>query len=241
IKILMMIFMTLDHVAYAFLSPRTASYMIMRFFGRMVAPTMCYLLVEGFIYTSSIKKYIKRMLLFALVSYWPFLFLSRPQVMLGRDSLFQMDFSMLFTLALCLVMLQGLELAERNLQEGFERLFMQFVIISAAIILSMPCDWHIFGPCYTAVFYLYRKDDVRCDLMVTLITLAVWYYSVRGWPAPLLTVLRYSWFCAGSLAVILIRRMYSHQTGSPKLKHAFYIYYPLHLAVIDLIKYIKIR
>ncbi|MBR0385675.1 MAG: hypothetical protein IJI05_03920, partial [Erysipelotrichaceae bacterium] len=131
IKILMMIFMTLDHVAYAFLSLRTPAYQIMRFFGRMVAPTMCYLLVEGFIYTSSRKNYIKRMLLFALVSYWPFLFLSHPKAMLGQASLFQKDFSMLFTLALCLVMLQGLELAERNLQEGFERLFMQFVIISA--------------------------------------------------------------------------------------------------------------
>ncbi len=241
IKLAMMLFMTLDHVAYSFLSITSPLYQIFRFFGRMVAPTMCCLLVEGFEKTSSRPRYLKRMLIWALVAYEPFIMMSMPSVMMGKASPVQPLFDMLFTLAICLVMLMGLEAAENMLLNGIEKKAVQLCWILLAMWLSQWCDWNYFAPLYVAVFYLAGSREWVKDLGTVFIGLAVWYYGVSSWQGSLGYILRYSWFNLGLFAVLIIRRIYSHQEGSFRLRHFFYGYYAGHLMVIDLIKYLLMR
>ena len=73
LKVIAVAAMFVDHFAAMFLVGLTAGrfgwvYYVCRFIGRMTAPIMCFFLSEGFIHTSSRKRYIERMALFALIS-----------------------------------------------------------------------------------------------------------------------------------------------------------------------------
>lgn len=89
LKIIAILSMFIDHFAASILyhgilipaapiSPGTPEWIIyqiydaMRFIGRIAFPIFCFLLVEGFFYTSNRKKYAIRLFLFAILSEFPF-------------------------------------------------------------------------------------------------------------------------------------------------------------------------
>lgn len=235
IKILLMAFMTLDHIAYSFLPFTTDLYQLFRFFGRMVAPIMCYMLVEGYHLTSSRASYLKRMLLFAGVSYVPYVLMMNSSIMLDMSEILQPDFNMLFTLSLCLLLLMALEQLEHS------SLTVKLAVTSLFCVLSLPCDWFVFAPCYVAAFYLFRHHKLFRDtltLLISLAQIAYSYYSVNLFIADALLAARYCWFSLGGLLIMFIESFYNHQQGRRQLKYLFYLYYPLHIAVIDIVKYI---
>ncbi len=82
------------------------TYQILRFVGRIAFPIFCFLLVQGFLHTRNLKKYLSRLFLFALISEIPF-DLALP----GR--LFAWEYqNVYFTLFLGVLALVGIRIAE---------------------------------------------------------------------------------------------------------------------------------
>ena len=64
--------MILTPIANIFMDPGTLLFTVLVDIGYLTAPVMCYLLVEGYHYTRSKKKYARRLAVFALISEVPF-------------------------------------------------------------------------------------------------------------------------------------------------------------------------
>lgn len=76
-------------------------YYICRNIGRFVFPVFCFLLVEGFFYTKSRMKYLRNLLIFALVSEVPFDLLLEEKIGFAGQNVF-------FTLAIALGVIWGI-------------------------------------------------------------------------------------------------------------------------------------
>ena len=161
IKMIAVICMVLDHVAYSFLSYTQPLFHIFRFLGRCTAPIMCYFLAEGWRYTHDKKKYILRMFIFGLISYLPYLAMARPSLLFGTASFWPIECDMQLTLTLCLAMLAGLDYAKARLDDLNSLALARLLIIFAACLLSTYGDWLYFAPLWVAGFYLYHDDEKK--------------------------------------------------------------------------------
>ena len=242
LKILLMIFMTMDHCAYAFLPISSWQFQIMRFFGRMVAPVMCYLLAEGFRKTADFRKYLARMLGFALLAHLPYLFLGHRNLMLHPSGILStVEFSMLFTLAVCLLMMKGFETVEKTDYSSTLKLAMNGLIEIIAVLATARSDWAGYAPLYVTACYFNHDDQKKCFLSMAFVSLLVYVDGYQGLlPRYGNNTFRYLLFETGMFASLILLKLYNHQRGRLNLKYAFYLYYPLHLAVIDLIVYYNI-
>ncbi len=76
LKIIAIITMLIDHLAagyYVYMPGYSSStYLAMRTIGRIAFPIFLFLLIEGYLKTRDVKKYMTRLFIFALVSEAPF-------------------------------------------------------------------------------------------------------------------------------------------------------------------------
>ena len=68
LKLIAIVAMVLDHIAVGFVAQTSVLYFIMRTIGKITAPIMCYFIAEGYFHTHNLKRYMLRLLIFALIS-----------------------------------------------------------------------------------------------------------------------------------------------------------------------------
>ncbi len=233
IKVIAIIAMTLDHIAYTFLPAETALHYIMHLVGKTTAPIMCFFLAEGFRYTHDKKKYFLRLLLFAAISqpvYYIFIFGSTPKNLLQYLS----SMNILFTLLLgfiCLLILMR------------EKLSMKVKIILTALTITFGQfgDWGYIIPIWTIIFFFFNKEKYMMPAAFIAATIII---------LPLTFLKYFDSFAAfsynyGALLALIPIQLYSGErdrSSSPLKKKInrwfFYVYYPMHMIVIFIIAHI---
>lgn len=76
LKLIAIIAMTVDHIAWAFVPFGSIAGQLMHVIGRLTAPIMCFMVAEGYYKTRNVKKYAIRLGIFALISHFPYVFFS---------------------------------------------------------------------------------------------------------------------------------------------------------------------
>lgn len=202
LKWIAIITMVIDHVGYVLFPEQIA----FRIVGRIAFPIFCFLLVEGFVHTKNVQKYMVRLLIFAFISEIPFdLAFSGKWFYFGYQNVF-------WTLFLGMLMLFLISKA------GNEKIWT--FIIAAGICTAaflMQCDYSAGGIAIIFILY-YFKDRPLIKYIVLALILIFGFGGIEA---------------AGLIAIIPML-LYNGRRG-PSMKYFFYLFYPCHLAVLVLI------
>lgn len=219
LKIIAMISMLVDHFAVVLLGNMIRGdaydivYRIMRLYiGRIAFPIFCFLLVEGFQRTGSRKKYAVRLFLSAFISEIPFDLAFYGKVWeIGHQNVF-------FTLGIGLLMMWGMEEAEKGCQSRWLAFFEKAVtfLLAAFAAELICCDYGAKGIIAIALLYLFRRSK-REQLIAGCVA--------------------FLWEITAPLAFIPVA-FYNGKRGL-KLKYIFYAFYPVHLLFLYFLNYFQ--
>lgn len=230
LKLLACFFMLIDHISQSamlyepwgvgfgglfnfWLEPRgqmIASIMVL--LGRIAFPIYCFFLVQGMFLTKDYRKYIGRLLTFGLVSELPFDFALFHGFTWQHQNVF-------FTLALGALMVLFLEKIRQHPKNTVLGLAMNFFVILGFVFLAefLRTDYGSAGIIAILAFYIFHFSRIKTVLMglIGFSFEAVLYGTVY-------------------LSLILIY-FYNGKKGRMN-KYFFYLFYPVHLGLIYLMR-----
>lgn len=125
--------------------------MILRAIGRIAFPIFCFLLVEGFLHTRNVKKYLIRLLIFAFISDVPFDLAFFAEIGLRHQNVF-------FTLFLGVSALACIDYVRHKDMDslgGFYKFLGKIGVVIAGVlggVASISCMVEIFGYILSAIF-----------------------------------------------------------------------------------------
>lgn len=173
LKVIALVSMTVDHIAYYLMEHGTLMYDLMRTVGRMAFPIFAFLLVEGYVHTRSVKKYTLNLFAFALVS-------DIPWWLLNHDN----THNVFFTLLLGLV---AIDLITRIGNKPLHWCVIMASICGNATWLHV--DYEYSGILLICAFHFFQPDKVTKCLLATLF---MYQYGIIGLWLGLAAILCYN-------------------------------------------------
>ena len=225
IKFIAIIAMTIDHIAWGFFPHYSLNALVlsMKIIGRLTAPIMMFFIAEGFYHTRNVKKYILRLFIFAIISHFAYAIAFDKDFIPFKNSIFDQ------TSVIWAFMVGLIALAIR--ENGTLKMWQKHIIIFPLIWIAFPADWS--APAALAVLYMgiyhgnFKKQMI--SLIVCIAAYAVIYAIFLDVVYGIMQML--------IVLAIPVLHQYNGQRGKWKgMKWFFYIYYPLHLVIIGLIR-----
>lgn len=214
--------MLTDHIAWCFVDTYSFLGQLMHVIGRITAPIMCYFIAEGFHYTKNVKKYLLRLGVFAVISWFPYVFMETGQLFLQY---FYMQ-SVIFTFFLGLLALAVIH--SESLSQPIKAIMLLIIFI-----LSLMGDWFYLAVVWIIIFDKYR-GNIKKQLLFFVIS-AVIMDSLFIVIIPLNELL----FQYGVLLAAIPLYFYNGKRGKGGSfnKWFFYVFYPMHMAILGFIKF----
>ena len=217
LKLIALVSMTVDHIGLL-LFPQ---YRILRVIGRIAFPIFAYMIAEGCRYTSSRARYFITIFLLGAgmqVFFW-----------ITRRSVYQ-HVLITFSMSLCLIFC----IQNARKRGGAWTVLSLLVFLGEAFLCLFPeklLPWRSFAVDYGLCGVLlpvliYAGRDRREKLLA----------AAAGLAALSLSMPALQWWCLLSLPLLAL---YSGERGTLRLKYLFYIYYPLHLIVLEGIRLLR--
>ena len=228
LKILAMALMLLDHL-WATVVPGNEW---MTCVGRLAFPIFAFMISEGYVHTSDFRKYAKRLLIFGLISEIPF------NLMSTGAFIYPFHQNVMFTLLLGLLSIRAIDKFKKDMKIKTGIFCILKVLLFLLIGTVGFVDYGAMGILVIIAFYVFR--DVKFGRLLQLLSLVLLFIVFfKGYQMVIPFAGREILFPRQGLGVLAMLpiSLYSGKKGadSKLLKHAFYWFYPVHMAVIYLI------
>lgn len=226
LKLIAIIAMTIDHIADLFypVFPAQPLPITLHLIGRLTAPIMWFFVCEGFHYTRNAKKYMLRMFIFVVISHFAYCFAFGINPIPFSTGIFNQT-SVMYPLFISVVIL-WLQYEEKSMNK-----YLKFAIVFVLIWSAFPADWSCIA--VLAIQHMYRK---RGDVKGQMIAIVFWvfFYGVISF---FFVSKVYALVLVGVLMVYPLLKTYNGEKGKAGwMKMFFYIYYPLHLIIIGILR-----
>ncbi len=209
LKWIAIVTMTVDHVG-VILYPE---FTVLRIIGRLSFPLFAYLLILGMESTSNLRNYFIRLFLFALISQVPF-FLALDYEPFGYLNIF-------FTLSFGLLFVHYFKKTS------------VYAIVPMFASFILPIDYSVYGLAMIGCMYI-LKEDTKFGV-AALVLLNVLF--LVPWNSQFLSILAIPLILLHKNGYLKIKRETAEKATIPLWrKYYFYVYYPLHLGLLYLIK-----
>jgi len=248
LKVIACVAMVIDHIPYIGLKAAYANYYLFPDFifhaiGRFSAPIFFYMLAKGYSRTRNVKRYALRLLVFAVVSYVPFICMLRGSLPNSENFL---HLNIIFTMLFGLLILRTLE-KSKNLK---------IPLVVGLLLISCVADYGVSGILFILCFYYLKNHRKQLVVgysgLVGVSAFSSFLYQFDGRDIThMKSVITADWFL-GSVVVslayfvpmflVLANQRYdvepARSTGF--WRWAFYVFYPLHMIVLLFVRVVKI-
>lgn len=227
LKLIAVIAMVIDHIAWAFIPFAGFAGQAMHVIGRLTAPIMCFLVAEGYYKTHDPIKYAKRLGLFAIISHFPYVFFETG------------EFRIIHQTSVMLPLFLGVVALIINDSPRYEQAVKSMITIIICLV-SMLGDWNCIAVLWIMLFAANRhsrREQMKyfCIIGAVMIIVNIIMNASMGcWYNNLFQLGIF-------LAVPLLSRYNGIRRGGKGYKWFFYIFYPAHLALLAIIKYVVLK
>lgn len=148
IKIIACLTMVLDHIKYVYLP---SSNFATLYLGRISFPLFAFLLTEGYVHTSNLKKYIIRLSLFAIISQIPFMIF---RTYVGNWKML----NIMFTLLLGLIAIMAFDKIKNK--------FLSIPLVTITVYLGkiFCVDYGWYGVLLIFILYLFKNNKIALTI-----------------------------------------------------------------------------
>ena len=213
LKLIAVISMTIDHTGCILFSEQ----LWMSYIGRLAFPIYAFLIVQGYIHTHDVKKYLIRLGLFALISEIPF------NLMVSGRYFYRYNQNVFFTLFIGLVSIMLMDRLSRRLPLQYAFWSLVPVALGCGAAYMLDSDYSYMGILMIAIFYAARFDFPWQVISVGLIQ-----FCMDG----------NQWFAVTAFVPLALYNG-KKGPGNKAVQWMFYLYYPLHLLVLCIIRKLR--
>ena len=203
--------------------------------GRISFPIFAFLIAEGYFHTKNLKRYILRLLLFAIISEIPFNF------MVGGNWFYPFHQNVLWSFLISIGLVHLNEKVKKT-----NKVILRFVTALCTVILAYVLglitmvDYYHAGILTVLVFYFFREEKWWCRICQFV---CLWYINtemLKGFYYPInlfgidFELQRQSIALLALIPIWLYKGEQGYHTKT--LKWFYYAFYPLHMAILVILK-----
>lgn len=198
------------------------------YIGKISFPLYAFLISEGYVHTRNFSKYLTRLIVFGVISQIP------AYLLFVGKSFNGLYLNIFFTLALGLL---GIRIYDKIKSKYIS---IPLIILLAVIAELLKFDYGAFGILMIVCFYVFKKNKLNMVLSQMFLMFILYMKKMSYYTFSLFNlqyILFQLLFSVISLAIILT---YNGKKGksSGKIKLMFYFFYPVHLIILDLLKFL---